>query len=42
MYKLGAGYEKFTNEVNNTVSIKVIYFPMYRLNSEKEKKAVEK
>lgn len=41
-YKLGTGYEKFQNEVGETISIKVIYFPMYRMNSEKEKKLVEK
>jgi hypothetical protein len=41
-YKLGAGVEKFEDEVRESISVKVIYFPMFRLYSEKERKQQEK
>jgi hypothetical protein len=32
-YKLGTGIEKFSDEIGDMISIKVVYFPMFRLYS---------
>lgn len=37
-YKVGLGIEKFDTEEGKTIDVPVVYFPMFRMASEKEEK----